>query len=168
MKSGISALIAIVLSASGATLANNDHHHGHDEAPASQSAHVSGEKFSFGEPGDPAKSTRTFHINALDTMKFSRDALLVKKGETVRFMVHNDGKVVHEFVIGDAETQKAHAEMMKTKRGMKHDHANAVTIEPGKAKNLYWTFSGEATELEIGCHVPGHYESGMKIALKVE
>ena len=43
---------------------------------------------------------------------------------------------------------------------MKHDDPNSVLVEPGKTKDLVWTFT-QAADLEFTCNIPGHYESGM-------
>jgi uncharacterized cupredoxin-like copper-binding protein len=43
---------------------------------------------------------------------------------------------------------------------------NAITVEPGKAGQLTHTFDKTGT-VEIGCHEPGHYAAGMKIAVTV-
>jgi uncharacterized cupredoxin-like copper-binding protein len=43
-------------------------------------------------------------------------------------------------------------------------HGTEVKVEPGKTATLSHTFKpGEA--LLIGCHEPGHYAAGMKVAL---
>src|SRR3546814_11410263 len=43
---------------------------------------------------------------------------------------------------------------------MTHDDPNSVLVEPGKTKEIVWTFP-QAADLEFECHVPGHYEAGM-------
>lgn len=41
-----------------------------------------------------------------------------------------------------------------------HDNPNSVLVGPGAREELVWTFF-EATDLELACNVPGHYQSGM-------
>ena len=37
-------------------------------------------------------------------MRFSPDSLTVKRGETIRFVVKNDGKLLHEMVLGSEKS----------------------------------------------------------------
>ena len=57
----------------------------------------------FGRTGDPKQATRTIRIDMSDTMRFTPDALEVRQGDTVRFVVKNSGKTMHEMVIGTIE-----------------------------------------------------------------
>jgi len=84
----------------------------------------------------------------------------VKRGETVRFVVSNKGKVVHELVLGTMDDLKAHSEMMKKHPGMEHDEANAADVDPGKSGALVWRFTKAGT-FHFGCFEPGHFEAGM-------
>src|SRR5580693_396478 len=65
-----------------------------------------------GKPGDPAKATRTIEVVASDN-EFSLKSLRAKDGETVRFVVRNDGLDPHEFLIGTAHEHAEHRQMMK-------------------------------------------------------
>ncbi|MCF3997969.1 plastocyanin/azurin family copper-binding protein, partial [Pseudomonas aeruginosa] len=117
----------------------------------------------------------------------------VKAGETVRFVLKNEGKLLHEFNLGDAamhaEHQKEMLEMQQSGmltptgmasmdhsqmghgmdhgRMMKHDDPNSVLVEPGKSAELTWTFA-KATRLEFACNIPGHYQAGMVGQLTVQ
>ena len=57
-------------------------------------AHGPGHEMGGGEPGDAAKVTRTIEVVASDN-EFSLKSLQVKDGETVRFVVRNDGLDPH-------------------------------------------------------------------------
>jgi uncharacterized cupredoxin-like copper-binding protein len=105
-------------------------------------------------------------VIASDTMRYDPPEITVRPGETIRFEVKNAGKLRHEFMIGDATEQRTHSEMMKRDPGMVHNDPNTITLEAGEGKTLVWRF-GEAGELEIGCHVPGHYEAGMLARVRV-
>jgi uncharacterized cupredoxin-like copper-binding protein len=144
-------------------LAHDAHGHG------GHSAVVEG-----GAPGKPAEATRTVTIVATDSA-FAPKAVAVKAGETVRFIVRNDGKLVHELTIGTKAMQAEHqTEMLgfavsgaieadridRAKLGT-HDHGNNVILEPGQTGEVVWTFAKTA-DLEFGCNIPGHYEAGMK------
>jgi uncharacterized cupredoxin-like copper-binding protein len=41
-----------------------------------------------------------------DTMRFTPARITVKRGETVRFVVNNDGKLMHEMVPAPAPSSK--------------------------------------------------------------
>ncbi|MGH2688942.1 MAG: hypothetical protein ACRDKW_09070 [Actinomycetota bacterium] len=45
--------------------------------------------------------------------------------------------------------------------GMAHDTLNTITLQTGETKQLTWRVGDTAT-LEYGCHVPGHYQAGMR------
>jgi uncharacterized cupredoxin-like copper-binding protein len=47
-----------------------------------------------------------------------------------------------------------------------HDHANSVSVEPGQTQTLELTFARAGT-LEVGCHVPGHWDAGMRGTITV-
>ena len=89
-----------------------------------------GEHFAFGHPADAAQATRTVDVT-LGDIYFEPKSLDVKKGETVRFVLVNKGRLLHEFNLGDAAMHAAHQqEMLKmtasgmlTPTGMKHDMA---------------------------------------------
>ena len=61
----------------------------------------------FGHPGKAAQVNRTIKITALD-IRFDKIRLHVRAGETVRFIVTNNGQLNHEFIIGDAREQAEH------------------------------------------------------------
>jgi uncharacterized cupredoxin-like copper-binding protein len=73
----------------------------------------------------------------------------------------------HDVLIGDLEDQLHHHDEMAA--GMGHDNGAkddggllpAVTLEPGETAEVIATFD-EAGDLMIGCHVPGHWEAGMR------
>jgi uncharacterized cupredoxin-like copper-binding protein len=139
--------------------------HRHDESGKPHATH--GHAVSrAGQPGTAGRVTHTIRVQALDTMRYAPDELTVQSGQTVRFIVTNVGKMRHEFVIGDAEEQRQHAEMMKEMPHMKHDEGNAVSLEPGKTKELIWRF-GKRGKVEVACHLPGHYEAGMRAIVTV-
>ena len=129
------------------------------------------EAFAFGAPGKAAAVDRTIRIMARD-VSFDVPSVTVKAGETVRFIVTNEGAADHDFTLGDAATQAAHRKEMFEMAGMDmsqahHDDANAVFLKSGEAKELVWRF-GRAGRIEFACNVPGHYEAGMKGAIVVQ
>lgn len=137
-------------------------------------SHAESPKVDIGSPGTAAQAKRTVTVIATDN-DFSPKSITVAAGETVRFIVRNEGRFVHEMTIGTKAMQIEHQEEMlglmvsgvidvdridREKLG-RHDHGNNVLLEPGAQGEIIWTF-GKAAELEFGCNVPGHYEAGMK------
>ena len=132
------------------------------------SAHGPGQAMSGGKPGDAGRAARTVEIVATDNA-FSLKSLQVRDGETVRFVIRNDGFEAHEFLIGTAHEHAEHLVMMKAmieqqkKSGrattMDH-HDSGITVLPGETATLVWTFA-RAADLQFACDMPGHYEDGM-------
>ncbi|WP_421996784.1 cupredoxin domain-containing protein [Reyranella sp.] len=139
---------------------------------AARPASAHGPAPSGGRPGDPALIGRTIEVVAIDN-EFSLKALDVGDGETVRFVVRNDGMDPHELTIGTvaehAEHRRHMKAMMEQMRKGGHAghrmadmvHAGGVWIEPGRTASFVWTFARTAG-LEFACNIPGHYEDGMK------
>ena len=143
------------------------------------------EEMPFGRAGNPKKVNRTIRIGMHDTMRFVASAasrvdvqpgtpphtmpadLVVKRGETVRFVVHNDGQVMHEMVIGTLDELKKHAELMRKFPNMEHDEPYMAHVAPGKKGEVVWQFT-KVGEFHYACLVPGHMEAGMiaKITVK--
>jgi uncharacterized cupredoxin-like copper-binding protein len=121
---------------------------------------ISTEEHAFGKQGDPAKAQRTITIRMSDAMRFSPAEIRVKQGETVRFVVKNGGKAMHEMVIGTLDDLKSHGELMKKFPTMEHDEPYMAHVAPGGAQEITWTFT-RAGEFHFGCLVPGHFDAGM-------
>jgi uncharacterized cupredoxin-like copper-binding protein len=85
--------------------------------------------------------------------------LAVEPGETVRFVIRNTDPIDHEFILGDERVQLAHEE------GTEAHHAprpGEVSVPAGKTVVTTYRFPGTAGELTFGCHLPGHYDFGMR------
>ncbi|NBX21292.1 MAG: hypothetical protein EBR58_07910 [Betaproteobacteria bacterium] len=120
----------------------------------------------IGKPGVAAKVTRTVQIDMTDNMRFTPDTITVRRGETVRFVVKNSGQLKHEFNLGTEKDLKEHYEMMKKFPEMEHDEPNIASVAPGKTGDVIWQFTKSGT-VSFACLHPGHYEAGMKGAVKV-
>jgi uncharacterized cupredoxin-like copper-binding protein len=111
-----------------------------------------------------ADGIRTIEVVALDELRFDPGTIEVEAGETVRFVVTNEGSAVHDFYVGTEVEQMAHeAEMGDTGMGMDHEAdpgADALTLEAGETDELTVTFDESGTAL-FACHQPGHYDGGM-------
>ena len=141
----------------------------HDEkthaAPAFDYSKV--EATPFGIAADPRKAKRVIRIDMTDAMRFTPAEIDVKRGETVRFVAANKGRVLHEMVLGRMQDLREHAEMMKKHPGMGHDEPYMVHVAPGKVGEIGWRFD-QAGTFHFGCLVPGHFEAGMigKVTVK--
>jgi uncharacterized cupredoxin-like copper-binding protein len=130
----------------------------HDKPKAA--APISMEEHAFGKQGDPKKVTRTIVIDMTDMMRFTPPEITVKQGETIKFVVANKGKLMHEMVIGTMEDLKAHGDLMKKHPGMEHDEPYMAHVRPGKKEEMVWHFT-KTGEFHYACLVPGHVEAGM-------
>ncbi len=118
--------------------------------------------FAWGEPAEPADANRMIEIRMTDELRFEPAEVKVLVGETVTFKVTNSGQILHDFTLGDEETQADHEAEMAAggMPGIGHDDPNVLTLEPGQTGELTWRFTAQATIL-YGCHLPGHYAAGM-------
>jgi uncharacterized cupredoxin-like copper-binding protein len=108
---------------------------------------------------------RTVHVDMRDNA-YSPDQLAIRRGETVRYVFRNTGKVAHDAVLGDEKAQTDHEIEMSSGSGMHHGGGDAVTADPGKTATLTHTFRSGG-DLLIGCHELGHYAAGMKLTIDV-
>lgn len=118
------------------------------------------EQTDWGIAGDTAAVARTIEVSMGDDMRFKPGQLTVKEGETIRFVVHNKGALLHEFVIGTKAENAKHAELMLKFPGMEHDEPYMAHVDPGKTGEIVWTFN-KAGKFEFACLIAGHFQAGM-------
>jgi uncharacterized cupredoxin-like copper-binding protein len=148
-------------------------HGGSEHKASARKPGAAAEETAFGRPGDPKKVSRTVRVEMHDTMQFlasgpgvrrvgarASDEIRVNRGDTVKFIVSNDGKVMHEMVIGTMKELKEHAELMRKHPGMEHDEPFMAHVAPGKKGAIVWQFT-KPGEFYYGCLVAGHFEAGM-------
>jgi uncharacterized cupredoxin-like copper-binding protein len=159
--------IAVAVTLALAAGAAWSHGGSHEKKEAAKPAQVNAEEHAFGRAGDPKKAARTIQVGMDDTMHFTPGDMVLKKGETVKFVVRNDGKIMHEMVIGTMKELKEHAELMRKFPNMEHDEPYMAHVAPGKRDELVWQFT-RAGEFFYACLIPGHLEAGMiaKITVK--
>ncbi len=121
----------------------------------------------YGKPGDRVKASRKVEIAMSDAMRFTPASITARKGETIRFVVNNSGKLKHEMVLGSIRELKEHAALMLKSPEMEHADPNQISVDPGKTGELIWQFTNAGT-FDFACLQPGHFEAGMrgKIAVK--
>ncbi len=133
----------------------------HENAPhkANSSALVKEQK-DWGIAGDAKSVKRTITLTMGDNMRFSPDKLEIKQGDTILFVVKNQGKQLHEMVIGTKKELDAHAALMVKFPNMEHDEPYMAHVAAGKSQNLIWTFN-RAGDFDFACLIAGHYQAGM-------
>ncbi len=118
------------------------------------------EETAFGRAGNPANVGRTIKVSMSDAMRFTPSNVTVKTGQTVKFVISNGGRALHEMVIGTAQELQAHAELMRKFPEMEHDAAHMAHVKPGKSGEIVWQFT-QPGEYSFACLLPGHMEAGM-------
>lgn len=127
---------------------------------------VKKEQKDWGIAGEAKAAKRTIEVSMTDTMRFSPERIEVKQGETVRFVVKNSGKVMHEMVLGTKKELDEHAAMMAKHPGMEHDEPYMTHVGPGKTGEIVWTFNRPG-DFDFACLIAGHYQAGMVGKIKV-
>lgn len=147
--------IALAVSVIAApTMAHSDKPH--DKKPA---AAVVKEQKEWGIAGDAKAVARTVTIS-MKEMRFSPAKIDVKQGETIRFVIRNEGKLLHELVIGTKEELDEHAAMMVKFPTMEHDEPYMSHVSSGKTGEIIWTFNRPGN-FDFACLIAGHYQAGM-------
>lgn len=196
-KTILTVAVALSLSISAGAMAAGSHGGGHGSSGKAMPkmghsdghGHSGGHGNAAGDPGKASDVTRTLNIDMTEN-RYSQEKITVKAGETIRFVIHNKGELVHEFNIGTPAMHKGHQKemMMMVDHGvleadkinhakmkmdmgggktMEHNDPNSVLLEPGKSGEIVWKFSKTGT-FEIACNVPGHYDAGMVGELTVK
>lgn len=140
-------------------------------APAFASAHgdaehprpggpVVKEQKDWGIAGERRHAKRTIEVGMGDDMRFTPARIAVREGETLRFVIRNRGKLMHEFVIGTKRELDEHAALMARFPDMEHDEPYMAHVAPGRTGEIVWTFN-RAGEFQFACLIAGHYQAGM-------
>lgn len=131
----------------------------HDDAPA--------EGDQSNAAGDEAASGRVVQI-IMDDFTFEPAVLTVTAGETITFVVVNEGVVPHELRLSNAHRIEEHLASGHDDHGDDgdeghHDDGDVfIELEPGMTGELVVTFPEDQTVFtEMACLLPGHYEAGM-------
>lgn len=132
------------------------HQHAHEQVPAPEAAPVPAPV-----SGHDDAAVRTVVIDMNDKLRFVPAQWEATEGEALRLVVINSGKARHELVLGQEKELAEHAKAMReAPQGHHHHMDNAVSVEPGQAAVLNWTFKSAGT-WGMACFEAGHYEAGM-------
>lgn len=153
MKVGLAAVAGMVAAVSHVPLYSAAAHQEH-------ASHA----FAAGEPGNDKKPFRTIELIMSDgpgTMVYTPNAIAVRKGEQIKFVLKNTGALPHEFLIDSFANNAKHKAAMEKDPQMEHEEPNGRRLEPDKSGEILWRFTKAGT-FEFACLIPGHYEAGMK------
>jgi uncharacterized cupredoxin-like copper-binding protein len=101
----------------------------------------------------------TINHSAFDPAEFHFPA-----GTKVRFVIHNDDPIDHEFIVGDETVQQRHEDGTEPHHGK---IPGEVSVPAGSTRVTTYTFTDPGT-LIVGCHLPGHYDYGMRARVTVD
>jgi len=101
---------------------------------------------------------------------FDASRLEVEEGDTVTFIVRNDDPIDHEFIVGDREVQDVHE---KGTEGHHDERPTEISVPAGQTVETTIAFEeggvlSAADPLLFGCHLPGHYDYGMRGVIEVQ
>lgn len=103
-------------------------------------------------------------------------------GETVLLHVINGGLEIHEAIIGDQDVQDAWERAEAAVAGAPPGPTPVVSVPPdvsglrivvrsGERVDVTWTVptggaAGDPPPFIVGCHIPGHWERGMRVPVR--
>lgn len=121
----------------------------------------------FGSYQPELEASKTIEISMADTMRFTPSSVEIQSGDSVKFLVANEGVLQHEFVLGTPESLAEHAQLMIKYPKMEHEEPYMAHVDPGEKMEIVWQFT-ETGSFEFGCLLPGHFAAGMKGTITVK
>jgi len=120
--------------------------------------------FAFGAYGlaDASPEVRTITVE-IEHSAFIPQELNVGAGERVHFILINNDPIDHEFIIGDEHIQLIHEKGTESHHGARDGE---ISVPAGSTRETSYTF-GEQGELIYGCHLPSHYDYGMRGEIRI-
>jgi len=133
-------------------------------------------------PVVPGSSSAPREVNVvLKDWLFLPDPVDVVPGETVLLHLVNGGLEIHELVIGDEAVQDAWEAAEVATVGAPPGPTPAVSVPPdvagirvvvpsGQRVDVTWQVPASAATVNgllLGCHIPGHWEKGMRARFEV-
>jgi uncharacterized cupredoxin-like copper-binding protein len=107
------------------------------------------------DPLGPAPVTVVLDVEHSD---FLPDAMVVEAGTTVRFVVDNSDPINHEFILGPPAVHARHRD--GTER--RHPPVPGEVTVPAQSRAVTTYTFDEVGPVEFACHLPAHYEYGMR------
>ncbi len=118
--------------------------------------------------GEASASNKPVEVKvALTSFKIDSTMTNFKVGVAYHFVVTNNGTVAHEFRIMPPVSETAPPEQVQASTLAT---IGATDLAPGATQSIDYTFQHPAApgELEISCHMPGHYAAGMHAPITVD
>lgn len=122
-----------------------------------------------GSNGNPITTSGAVSVQVNETdFNIASSVTSFTPGTAYHFVVTNNGKTAHEFMI----LPKSEGSMNGMSMGNMDSMALAKieSINPGETKTVDYTFSSSAANShpQFACYLPGHYEAGMKLDVTVQ
>lgn len=95
--------------------------------------------------------------------RFSPARIAVEPGTAVRFVVRNADPIPHELIVGPPAVHERH------ERGTEAAHGavpGEVSVAPRAEAETTYVFDRPGT-IAFGCHLPGHWDYGMRGEVRV-
>ena len=108
---------------------------------------------------DPIEMTVTIQHS-----RFVPDVIHAPANAAVRFTVVNNDPIAHEFLLGDKSRQAQHEAGTEAAHG---DRPGELTLPPYTTASTIYRFRGAGGRIHLGCHVPGHWDYGMRATVLV-
>jgi uncharacterized cupredoxin-like copper-binding protein len=115
--------------------------------------------------GTDAKADREVAITTTDALRFEPATVTAKAGETIRFVITNNGRVAHEFAIGSQKYQDEASKAGGHGGGHGGDSKDGAVVAVPAGKTARLTFTMPDSPPLFACHVDNHDDAGMKGAI---
>ena len=102
----------------------------------------------------------------LSEYKITSSVTTFTPGTPYHFVVTNNGKAAHEFMIMPMGMNMQDMSMDDMHKAALHMIDN---VAPGETQAFDYTFASSmmGQSFEFACHLPGHYEAGMRLPMMV-
>ena len=99
----------------------------------------------------------------IEHSRFLPSSLRVVVGTEVRFVVSNHDPISHEFIVGSPDVHARHRNGTEPR----HDpRPGEISLAPDEQAVTSYLFDEPGT-VEMACHLPGHYNYGMRGEIEV-
>jgi uncharacterized cupredoxin-like copper-binding protein len=110
----------------------------------------------------PDDGALVVEVSLLDSLQIKPSKISVPAGKPIRFVIHNEGALEHDFFIGSDREQR------QRESGQGEPGPDRyVAVPPGETATLLYVFPSPGKTI-AGCVIPGHYSAGMKANITIE
>ncbi|CAN5335427.1 hypothetical protein BH20ACT9_BH20ACT9_09880 [soil metagenome] len=110
-----------------------------------------------------AETSRTVTITIRHS-RFHPARVEVSPDSTVRFEVVNHDPIDHELIVGDPGVQLHH----EAGTDRHHDGTHGAVSVPAGGRGFTEPAFGARGRVLLGCHLPGHWDYGMRGVVRIE